>query len=121
RRSQRNGGKSGKQPEKRNGLRHTGAKIHSPNLNPDLVKFSTVGKMIPRQFWFHALSQRPMGRHDSVWSQITRSVAVIGIASSNPMPPHTHPQKSSEIVMATAFSRTRRPTSCGATKFNAST
>src|SRR5580704_4374922 len=68
-----------------------------------------------------APSQRPMGRQDSLWSQMTRRAAVIGMARSRPMPPHTQPQKSSAMVIATALRRTRRPTSAGAMKFEAIT
>src|SRR6267378_923804 len=45
----------------------------------------------------------------------------MGMARTKPMPPHTQLQKSSAIVMATAFNRTRRPTSCGATRLIART
>src|SRR3984885_5821145 len=62
-----------------------------------------------------------MGRQDSVWSQITRRAAVIGMARSKPMPPQTHPQKRSATVIATALRRTRRPTRAGAMKFEAIT
>jgi len=31
----------------------------------------------------------------------------MGMAKTNPMPPHTQPQKSSAMVIATAFKRTR--------------
>src|ERR1700692_912749 len=104
---------------------------------PDLVEFScwsldgfsdgmqaegkTRAMSVEFQMLVQALSQRPMGRQDSVWSQITRSVAVIGIASNRPMPPQTHPQNNNATVIATAFSRTRRPTSAGAMKFAATT
>ena len=58
-----------------------------------------------------ALSQRATGFQDSVWSQITRKAAVMGIPRISPMPPHTQPQNNSEMVMATALSCTCRPTS----------
>ena len=45
----------------------------------------------------------------------------MGMANTNPMPPHTQPQNSSAMVIATAFKRTRRPTSCGATRLIAKT
>src|SRR5713101_4095205 len=67
----------------------------------------------------HEPSHRPTGCHDSTWSQITFNVAVIGIARSSPTPPHSHPQNSSEIVTASAFSRTWRPTMAGMRKFMA--
>ena len=41
------------------------------------------------------------------------------MASSKPMPPHTHPQNSNDTVIATAFKRSRLPTNCGAIKFSA--
>src|SRR5882724_11225001 len=65
-------------------------------LNGLSDEMSTEGKTRTERLQFqvpvYALSQRPMGRQDSVWSQITRNVAVIGIASNNPMPPQTQPQ-----------------------------
>jgi hypothetical protein len=82
---------------------------------------ATEEQTLPVKIQFQALNQRPIGRHDSVWSQITRKVAVIGIASNTPMPPHTHPQNKRATVIATALSRTRRPTRAGAMKFAATT
>src|SRR5260221_11846625 len=86
---------------------------------PDLEKTKHSAKR--GENYVQAESQRPIGRHESVWSQMTRRVAVMGMANSRPMPPQTQPQKSSEMVMATALRRTRRPTNCGATKFSATT
>src|SRR5437899_5812710 len=101
--------------------------LQRQNLQPrnhegrNLVR--SLGRMVQMSQHSHcqALSQRPIGFQDSVWSQITRSAAVMGMARTKPMPPHTQPQKSSAMVIATAFSRTRRPTSCGATRLIAKT
>src|SRR5215469_16059349 len=82
---------------------------------------ATVRETRPRSQAGQALNHRATGFHAWVWSQITRSAAVMGMARIRPMPPHTHPQKSKEIVMATAFSCTCRPTSCGAIRFCANT
>src|SRR5580700_11140371 len=83
------------------------------------INTATKRQTLSVQCQFQALNHRPIGRQDSVWSQITRKVAVIGIASNNPIPPHTQPQNRRATVIATAFSRTRRPISAGAMKFAA--
>src|SRR6202041_2568239 len=61
----------------------------------------------------YALSQRPTGCRLSTWSQTTFRTAVMGIARISPIAPHIQPQNRSEIVSASAFKRTRQPTSAG--------
>ena len=58
-------------------------------------------------------SHVPQGFSESTWSKMIFMAAVIGMASTRPMPPQSHPQNNNAIVTASGFSCMRLPRNLG--------